>query len=172
MPSEWIPSGKIRFHKTGPALIGSDTMTKRISTHFTWREATHSDTAERMGLSNAPTAEAKEAITLTADALEGVRCLLGSKPLIITSWYRSPEVNAAVGGSKTSDHITGYAVDFRATGMNAYQAARRIEASPLMFDQLIWYPGEDRLHISFAPALRREVMTARKASTYTEGLDG
>lgn len=147
-------------------------MTKRISTHFTWREATHSATAEKVGLRNAPSDKIKDAITTAAYGLEGVRSLLGNQPIQITSWYRSPEVNAAVGGSKTSDHMTGYAVDFRAKAMNAYQAARMIEASPLMFDQLIWYPGEDRLHISFAPALRREVMTARKASTYTEGLDG
>ena len=146
-------------------------MTKHISTHFTWAEATHSDTAKRIGISNHPAEDVREAIETAAYGLEGVRSLLGNKPLRVTSWYRSPELNSAVGGSKTSDHVTGYAVDFRATGMNAYQAARMIEASPLMFDQLIWYPGEDRLHISFAPKLRREVMTARKSSTYTKGLD-
>lgn len=171
MTSPWLRANKVRFHKTGPALIGGDTMTTHISTHFTWREATHSDTAVRRGLRNDPDDAVKQAIEDAAHGLEGVRSLLGDKPIDITSWYRSPEVNAAVGGSKTSDHQTGYAVDFRPRAMNAYQAAKIIEASPLMFDQLIWYPAQDRLHISFAPKLRREVMTKRQSATYAKGLD-
>ena len=145
-------------------------MTKHISTHFTWREATYSATAERMGLDNSPSEKVKQAITTAAYGLEGVRSLLSNKAIQVTSWYRKPDVNAAVGGTKTSDHITGYAVDFRSTAMNAYQAAQMIDASPLTFDQLIWYPGEDRLHISFAPALRRQVVTLRKLHDYEEGL--
>ena len=84
---------------------------------------------------------------------------------------RSPLVNEAVGGSPTSDHITGWAVDFKARGLSAHIAARRIIKSPIMFDQLIWYPAQDRLHISFAPGDRREVMTKPKGQPgYLPGL--
>ena len=143
-------------------------MSDNITKHFTWTEATRSQTAKRLGLDNAPDAEAQGRIEITADCMEAVRDLLGV-PLHITSWYRSPEVNAAVGGSETSDHLTGYAVDFRAKGRGALSCARVIEASPLLFDQLIWYPDENRLHISFAPALRGEVMT-KVPGGYAPGL--
>jgi hypothetical protein len=130
----------------------------RITKHFTWHEATHSDTAKRKGLKNDPPADIQGNIEIAAEGMEAVRSLLGV-PLKVTSWYRSPGVNAAVGGSKTSDHITGFAVDFRAVGRDALACAKVIANSPLLFDQLIWYPSQNRLHISFAPAHRRELMT-------------
>ncbi|MFW6300524.1 MAG: D-Ala-D-Ala carboxypeptidase family metallohydrolase [Oceanicaulis sp.] len=141
----------------------------QITKHFTWREATHSDTAERKGLKNDPPVTAQGAIEVAAEGMEAVRSICGDQPIQVTSWYRSPEVNAAVGGSPTSDHITGYAVDFRAVDRNALTCARAIEASPLIFDQLIWYPGQNRLHISFAPGNRREVLTKTKGG-YAPGL--
>ena len=62
-------------------------------------------------------------------------------------------------------------VDFKARGLSAHIAARRIIKSPIMFDQLIWYPAQDRLHISFAPGDRREVMTKPKGQPgYLPGL--
>ena len=147
-------------------------MTDRLSEHFTWAEATRSATADRLGIINLPDDAAREAIKKTATLMEAVRSLV-ARPIEVTSWYRSPEVNRAVGGSATSDHITGYAVDFRVRGLKAWTAARMIITSPLMFDQLIWYPashtGRDRLHISAAPRNRREVLT-RRGSHFTEGL--
>ena len=153
-------------------------MTDRLSDHFTWTEATRSATADRLGIINLPDDTAREAIQDAAALMEAIRSLV-ARPIQITSWYRSPEVNRAVGGSTTSDHITGYAVDFRVRGVPALQAARMIIASPLMFDQLIWYPpghpnGQtgDRLHISAAPANRREVLTRNRGNSpmYAQGL--
>jgi len=146
-------------------------VTDRITKHFTWREATRSATAQARGLANDPDAEAQGCIEITAECMESVRSLLGVR-LKVTSWYRSPAVNKAVGGSKTSDHLTGYAVDFRAEGRDAKACAAQIAASPLLFDQLIWYPNQDRLHISFAPPLRNDVMTRDpfSASGYRNGL--
>jgi uncharacterized protein YcbK (DUF882 family) len=101
--------------------------------------------------------------------MEAVRSLCGNQPIEVTSWFRTPEVNLAVGGSETSDHITGYAVDFRVKDRKAKACARVIESSPLLFDQLIWYPDQNRLHISFAPGRRREVLTKIKGG-YAKGL--
>lgn len=138
-----------------------------LSQNFSWREATHSNTAERLGLSNEPGEQERENIKRCALGMEAVRSILGV-PLRVTSWYRSPEVNRAVGGSPTSDHQTGWAVDFVPLSHPCLEAARDIIASPLLFDQLIYYP-DGRLHISFAPAMRRDVLTKR-AKGYLKGL--
>lgn len=143
-----------------------------LSEHFNWGEALFSQTAQEKDLDNTPDDEAREAIKATALGMEAIRSLLGGKPIKVTSWYRSPDVNKAVGGSATSDHMSGWSVDFKAYHMDSRTAARIIRDSPLMFDQLILYPGEDRLHIGFSPKNRREVMTKSKASTYAKGLDG
>lgn len=146
-------------------------MTK-LSPHFTLHEATFSATAEREGLHNTPDAEALENIKTAAFCMEGVRSLLGGKPITVTSWYRSPEVNKAVGGSETSSHLTGLAVDFVPSGMSALLAAKAIAVSPLMFDQLIYYPDEGRLHIGWGEKDRRELLTKRKGKGYEQGLNG
>lgn len=149
-------------------------MSDRLSEHFTWAEATITQT----GLDNTPHGPAREAVIETALFMDGVRSLFG-RPIEVTSWYRSPEVNRAVGGSRTSDHMTGYAVDFRVRGVMALDAAQTIIASPLMFDQLIWYPpfhpaGQtgNRLHISAAPASRRMVLTRNRSNDpmYRQGI--
>lgn len=141
-----------------------------LSEHFNWGEALFSQTAQEKDLDNTPDDEAREAIKATALGMEAVRSLLGGKPIKVTSWYRSPDVNKAVGGAKTSDHMTGWSVDFKAYHMDARTAALIIRDSPLMFDQLIWYPDQDRLHIGFAPKNRREIMTKRDGK-YLKGLD-
>lgn len=74
--------------------------------HFTWSEAIPSN-------SKRPTSsDVLQRIIRLANYLESVRTKLGDKPIIITSWYRSPEHNARVGGAKNSRHISGDAVDF------------------------------------------------------------
>jgi hypothetical protein len=149
-----------------------------LTEHFTWVEATASATAKARGIDNTPDAAAREAIQHAAALMEAVRSLFG-RAVQVTSWYRSPEVNRAVGGSATSDHMIGYAVDFRIPGIAAITVAQAIIASPLLFDQLIWYPpghpnGQtgDRLHISAAPGNRREVLTRNRGNSpmYAQGL--
>lgn len=141
----------------------------KLSKHFNWGEALYSKTAQEKDLDNTPSEEAREAIETTALGMEAVRSILGAKPITVTSWYRSPDVNRAVGGSETSDHVTGWAVDFTAAHIDALSAAKMIDRSPLMFDQLIWYPDQNRLHISFSPKSRREV-TTKRAGKYLKGL--
>lgn len=129
-----------------------------LSPHFSLEEMTQSQTASRLGLDNTPSPEVVEQLKITAQCLEGVRTLLG-KPMLVSSGYRSPEVNTAVGSvAPKSAHIYGYAADFIAPGFGSpADVCRAIAASSLIFDQLLaegtW------VHISFDPRMRRQVMT-------------
>jgi hypothetical protein len=108
----------------------------QLTEHFTLEELTVSESAARQGLDNTPTGEALENLKRLAEFLEDVRELLG-KPIKINSAYRAPEVNAAVGGSKTSQHCLGCAADIRVTGMTPDEVVRAITASDLDYDQCI-----------------------------------
>ena len=94
--------------------------------------------------------------------LEAARAILGV-PLEVTSAYRSPEHNAAVGGASDSDHVTGLAADVVPVGMTKLEAYRRLqsanEAGRLPpFDQLIYYALDDHVHIGLGSRLRRQVL--------------
>ena len=75
-----------------------------LSEHFTFEELTASETAARHGLDNTPGPIAQQNLVRLANFLEEVRKVLG-KPISINSAYRGPEVNAAVKGSKNSQHM-------------------------------------------------------------------
>lgn len=89
--------------------------------HFTLSELTRSDTARRLGIENIPTAEhlhnLEEMVAVLIDPLReawAVRCASekwGTPAIIVTSGYRGPELNKAVGGSSTSAHCAGFALD-------------------------------------------------------------
>ena len=87
-------------------------MDTRISANFRLSEVGRSAKAVQLGIDNTPTGAALDAAIDAATGMELVRALLGHYSISPNSWYRSPELNAAIGGSKTSDHLTGYAVDF------------------------------------------------------------
>jgi zinc D-Ala-D-Ala carboxypeptidase len=87
-----------------------------LTPHFTLEEFTDSQTAARKGIPNVPKGQDLENVHRTAEVMEKVRTLLGDKPILISSGYRSPQVNAAVGGSKSSAHMSGLAVDFSCPG--------------------------------------------------------
>lgn len=103
--------------------------------------------------------------------LERVRAFLG-KPMLVSSGYRSPEVNRAVGGSAVSAHCQGYAADFICPGFGEpMEVAKAIRDSGIVYDQLIaegtW------VHLSFDPRMRRQALTAHFGggpATYTEGI--
>jgi len=145
---------------------------------MTWRtkffdrsELLVSDSAARLGISNEPSAIIDARLHDTAQRMDAVRSML-AKPVIVSSGYRSPALNKAIGGSTTSHHCQGYAVDFICPGFGSpLNVAREIEASGIKFDQLI-YEGT-WVHISFAPQMRRQCLTARfgKATTYEKGLN-
>lgn len=129
-----------------------------LSTHFTLAELTASQTAVRRGINNKPPEDVVKNLEHLALGLEGVRMLLGC-PLIISSGYRSPELNTAVGGARDSQHKLGLAADFIAPGFGSpIQVARAISASGLKFDQLIC--EGNWCHVSFTATPRRQVLTA------------
>lgn len=82
--------------------------------NFSIDELTRSDTALRLGIDNTPDENVKANLKrLILDVLQPLRDEL-KEPIIVNSGYRSPELNKAVGGAKTSQHLTGEAADIRA----------------------------------------------------------
>ena len=129
-----------------------------LSPHFTLAEMTVSQTAARNGIDNTPTHEVLARMRKTAQGLEAVRTVLGGAPIIISSGYRSPAVNAAVGGAKASQHLTGEAVDFTAprfgSVVDVFDAIRR---SGIKYDQIIQEFGS-WVHISFSDKPRGQAL--------------
>jgi putative chitinase len=108
----------------------------QLTEHFTLAEMIVSPTAKRLGLSNTPTAEHIENMRYCCEKiLEPVRAHFG-KPVQINSSYRAPLVNKAVGGSKTSQHVNGQAIDFEVPGVDNKVVADWV-ADNLEFDQVI-----------------------------------
>lgn len=108
----------------------------KLSEHFTLEELTVSETAARKGLDNTPDNDALYNLKRLALFLEDIRTAVG-RPLRINSAYRAPEVNASVGGSKTSQHCKGQAADIRVVGLTPDQVCQAIIAAKLPFDQVI-----------------------------------
>lgn len=139
-------------------LTGCMTVKKRndykISKNFTFYEATNSRSAKKYGLRNYPSRGDFRTIKYTAGRMEKIRNIVG-KPLTINSWYRSPNTNRVIGGSSTSAHRDGLAVDFTISG-NARIAFDRIKRSGYSFDQMIYYKRRNYVHISFRKNKRTE----------------
>jgi hypothetical protein len=108
----------------------------KLSEHFTLEELTVSETAARKGLDNTPDNDALYDLKRLALFLEDIRTAVG-RPLRINSAYRAPQVNASVGGSKTSQHCKGQAADIRVVGLTPDQVCQAIIAAKLPFDQVI-----------------------------------
>lgn len=127
-----------------------------LTPHFTLEELTLSQTASRMGLNNVPAPDSEEFKNLKrlAETMEDVRIVLGNQPIIISSGYRSPQVNVAVGGAQNSAHLFGLACDFTCPSYGTpLQICKRLE--PLMkvmgIDQLI-YEFSSWVHLGLAPS--------------------
>ena len=87
-------------------------ITERLAEHLTVAEFTDSDTAARLGLDNSLPGNRLEAAQITGVMLERVRGVLGA-PMLITSGYRCPELNKAIGSGPGSDHTKAEALDFK-----------------------------------------------------------
>ena len=127
-----------------------------LSPHFLLEEFTLSSTALALGIDNDPTPIHLENLRKLAQRMENVRALF-DRVIEITSGYRNPQVNAAVGGVPTSAHALGLAADFHVHGFTDLQAAKRIRDSGLKFDQLI-YEKNRCVHLSIDPRMRQEVL--------------
>jgi hypothetical protein len=145
-----------------------------VTEHFSYKEICHSGYAVTHGIANEPPPHLDCAIQHTADAMERVRAVLGNNSIRITSWYRSPAVNRAVGSKPSSQHTLGEAVDFTcaAYGTPLAICKRLIELQDLIrFDQLILEPSW--VHISFTLSgikPRGAVLSLLKTGGYSTGL--
>lgn len=131
----------------------------QLSEHFSLEEATYSETAIRLGISNQPSEKQLENMKVAATQLEAVRAVSG--PLRVNSWLRLPEVNVAVGGSKVSSHMDGWAIDCSSGKHTPYELCQLVKQSGIKFDQMIHEYGR-WMHISFAPEMRQQEFTIFK----------
>ena len=125
-----------------------------ISKHISYKEGVYSNTATRVGINNDPNDEQLENMELIAnEVFEPLRVWVGG-PIKINSFFRSPELNTAIGGSGKSQHCKGQAIDIddtfgKATNAEMYHWIKE----NLDFDQMIWEFGDDEnpnwVHVSY-----------------------
>lgn len=142
----------------------------KLTPNFSLEELTRSTKAVALGIDNTPSPLIVGRLTRLAHVLESVRSLLGDKPITISSGYRAPALNAAVGGARSSAHLTGLAADFTCAGYGSPLAiCKAIQASAIPFDQLIHEHGS-WVHLGLAAddaAPRRQVLTIDRNGTRT-----
>lgn len=127
----------------------------QLTPNFDLTEFTTSQTAARTGLDNIPGASVLANLQQLALQLEHVRVLLGAS-ILISSGYRSPELNKLIGGAKASQHTTGHAVDFTAPKFGTpRKIVEKILESGLEFDQVI-LEFDRWVHFSFVPNNNRQ----------------
>ena len=125
-----------------------------ISKHISYKEGVYSRTATRLGIKNNPNAEQmKNMVAIAEEVFEPLRVWVGG-PIKINSFFRSPELNKAIGGSGKSQHCHGQAIDLddtfgRATNAEMFDFIKQ----HLDFDQIIWEFGDednpDWVHVSY-----------------------
>ncbi len=142
-----------------------------MSKHFSEAELCLSRAALDANIDNTPPEEIRKELLFTMAGMERVRACLGNKPIRIHSGYRCERLNALVGGSKTSQHMRGQAVDFTcsAFGTNKAVAARlAFNAMVLGIDQVIL--EKTWVHVSFSLDPRYEALTHWNGR-YVPGID-
>lgn len=146
----------------------------KLSANFSLSEFTKSQTAIRRGIDNTPSDEHLEnALALFENVVQPVRDHFG--PTVINSGYRSPALNEAIGGSATSQHSMGEAVDLEVPGVSTAEVCEWIAANT-DFDQLIlefYEPGDTNsgwVHVSYVKSgeNRNETLTASKVDGRTQ----
>jgi hypothetical protein len=148
----------------------------KLSNYVSLSEVTKSDTAARRGISNEPTPEHLENLkTICTEVFDKIREHFGV-PIYISSGYRSAALNKAIGGSSTSDHNLGRALDldqdFRSNGITNMDVFKFIKDN-LEFDQLIYEFGNsknpDWVHVGYRKgANRKQILIAYKDGAKTK----
>ena len=140
----------------------------RISKHISYKEGVHSNTATRRNIDNTPNDTQLRAMkTLAKKVFEPMRVHFDT-PIRINSFFRSIKTNRAIGGSSTSQHCKGEALDMDATGDITNADLFNYIKDNLEFDQLIWEFGTNKepdwVHVSFTTRRpnRKKVLKAVK----------
>lgn len=132
--------------------------------YFTINELTKSATAARRGINNTPDATAKKNLELLVEnILDPLREAWGA-PIIVSSGYRCPKLNRAVGGAKASQHMLGQAADIHTVSDKPADNRKLfdlIRSLKLPFDQLINEYNYNWIHVSFGPRNRRQILTIK-----------
>ena len=128
-----------------------------ISDHISFKEGTFSATATRLGLPNAPSKEHLSNMQILAKKIFEPLRVYVSGPIKINSFYRGPELNKAIGGSRKSQHCKGHAMDIDDTfGYKTNAQMYHWIKENLDFDQMIWEFGDDDnpdwVHVSYVNA--------------------
>jgi len=150
----------------------------QLTNNFSLAEMTKSETALRLNLPNDPSQEVIDNLkALCEKVLQPVREHYG-KGVKVNSGFRHPDVNAAVGGVRTSDHCMGQAADIEIPGVPNHELADWI-ANNLDFTQVIleFYtrgvPDSGWVHVSYVPSnLKKQQLTATKQDGKTVYLPG
>ena len=125
-----------------------------ISKHISDKESVYSRTAQRLDIDNTPTEDHKQnMVKLAEEVFEPLRAYVGG-PIKINSFYRSPKLNKAIGGSSKSQHCNGQAIDIDDTfGRMSNAGMYEFIKENLDFDQMIWEFGDDSnpnwVHVSY-----------------------
>ena len=128
--------------------------------YFTLDELIHSDTADRLCIDNTPTSEAVSNLNdLVTNVLDGLRGEWG-RPIIVTSGYRCKDLNAAVGGTRNSQHPKGQAADIVSDDFDEFRRFVRRWCKDNEFDQCIFEHsgGREWIHISYVEGRNRRQM--------------
>lgn len=148
----------------------------KLSKNFSLNELCKSDSAIRHGIDNTPPDEVIQNLqSLVDNVLQPLRDKFG--PIVVTSGYRSPDLNRKIGGSTTSHHCYGYAADFEVLGMDNRELAIYIRDN-MKFTQLIleFYDGRPDsgwVHCAYnASDLKGQVLTASKVKGKTQYTNG
>ena len=136
----------------------------KLSPHFYLHEFTDSQTATRDGIDNEPAQYALKNLCRIAYTLEIIRSELGA-PISISSGYRGPALNKAIGGSTKSKHMQGLAVDFTVRGYTPFEAVERIREI-VGFNKLIIEFGR-WVHLDLSDHLKNQVLIASKRNGKT-----
>lgn len=135
----------------------------KLSENFTLEELTASTTAANRGIDNTPTEQARKQLErLAKEVLQPIRDAYGHS-IVVNSGYRSPKVNAAVGGSKTSQHMKGEAADIRCTATSKAELFNLIRKmmndGTITVGQLIWEYGTKKepqwVHVSLPSSTKK-----------------
>lgn len=138
----------------------------QLTDHFTLSELTRSETAERRHIDNTPSQEVVDNLrALCRNVLEPARVAFG-EPIYITSGYRCPALNKAVGGKPTSQHLRGEAADLQVKGVRNLKRLYNAILDHGVFDQLLYESNGTTkwIHVSYTSyGNRRQAIDNYKA---------